>query len=76
MARSSWHQQAGLEAAVGAVRPDLDHEVLANIILGSALVVPGHHFPPILSLGGLAARRALSSAPSLADVLHMRTTSA
>ena len=63
MSRPSWHRQAGLEAAVNAVRPDLDHEVRVDMMLGIALAVPGqHHTPPILSLGGLAARRTSSSA--------------
>ena len=62
MSRPSWHRQAGLEAAVSAVRPDLDHEVRVDMMLGIALVVPGHHIPPSLSLGGLAARRTSSSA--------------
>ena len=62
MSRPSWHRQAGLEAAVNAVRPDLDHEVRVDMMLGIALAVPGHHMPPSLSLGGLAARRTSSSA--------------
>jgi len=62
MSRPSWHRQAGLEAAVKAVRPDLDHEVRVDMMLGIALVLPGHHIPPSLSLGGLAARRTSSSA--------------
>ena len=62
MSRPSWHRQAGLEAAVSAVRPDLDHEVRVDMMLGIALAVPGHHIPPIMSLGGLAARRTSSSA--------------
>ena len=62
MSRLSWHRQAGLEAAVSAVRPDLDHEVRVDLMLGIALGVPGHHIPPMLSLGGLAARRTSSSA--------------
>ena len=62
MSRPSWHRQAGLEAAVNAVRPDLDHEVRVDMMLGIALAVPGHHIPPIMSLGGLAARRTSSSA--------------
>ena len=62
MSRPSWHRQAGLEAAVNAVRPDLDHEVRVDMMLGIALVLPGHHIPPILRLGGLAARRTSSSA--------------
>ena len=41
---------------------DLDHEVRVDLILGSTLAVPGHHVPPILSLGGLVARRTASSA--------------
>jgi len=62
MARPSWHRQAGLEAAVKAVRPDLDHEVRVDLMLGIAPGMPGHHIPPMLSLGGLAARRTSSSA--------------
>jgi len=62
MSRPSWHRQAGLEAAVNAVRPDLDHEVRVDMMLGIALALPGHHIPPSLSLGGLAARRTSSSA--------------
>ena len=62
MSRPSWHRQAGLEAAVNAVRPDLDHEVRVDMMLGIALALPGHHIPPVLSLGGLAARRTSSSA--------------
>ena len=62
MSRPSWHRQAGLEAAVHAVRPDLDHEVRVDMMLGIALALPGHHIPPSLSLGGLAARRTSSSA--------------
>ena len=62
MSRPSWHRQAGLEAAVKAVRPDLDHEVRVDMMLGIALALPGHHIPPVLSLGGLAARRTSSSA--------------
>ena len=65
MSRPSWHRQAGLEAAVNAVRPDLDHEVRVDMMLGIALAVPGHHIPPSLSLGGLAARRTSSSAHRL-----------
>ena len=49
-------------AAVNAVRPDLDHEVRVDLMLGNELAVPGLHIPPILSLGGLAARRTSSSA--------------
>ena len=45
MSRPSWHRQAGLEAAVSAVRPDLDHEVRVDMMLGIALAVPGHHIP-------------------------------
>ena len=41
---------------------DLDHEVRVDMMLGIALAVPGHHIPPMLSLGGLAARRTSSSA--------------
>ena len=59
MSRPSWHRQAGLEADVNAVRPD---EVRVDMMLGIALAVPGHHIPPIMSLGGLAARRTSSSA--------------
>ena len=62
MSRPSWHRQAGLEADVSAVRLDLDHEVRVDMMLGIALAVPGHHIPPIMSLGGLAARRTSSSA--------------
>ena len=62
MSRLSWHRQAGLEAAVNAVRPDLDHEVRVDMMLGIALAVPGHHIPPIMRLGGLAARRTSSAA--------------
>ena len=62
MSRPSWHRQAGLEAAVNAVRPDLDHEVRVDMMLGIALALPGHHVPLSLSLGGLAARRTSSSA--------------
>lgn len=62
MSRPSWHRQAGLEAAVNAVRPDLDHEVRVDMMLGIALALPGHRIPPILRLGGLAARRTSSSA--------------
>ena len=36
--------------------------VSVDIMLGIALAVPGHHIPPIMSLGGLAARRTSSSA--------------
>ena len=51
-----------MEAAVNAVRPDLDHEVRVDMMLGIALALPGYHIPPSLSLGGLAARRTSSSA--------------
>ena len=76
MSRPSWHRQAGLEAAVNAVRPDLvlDHEVRVDMMLGIALAVPSHQIPPILSLGGLAERCAnhhpISS--SRVDVSQMR----
>jgi len=59
MASAGW---TALEAAVNAVRPDLDHDVRVDLMLGIALAVPGHHIPPILSIGGLAARRTSSSA--------------
>ena len=62
MSRPSWHRQAGLEAAINAIRPDLDHEVRVDMMLGIALASPGHRIPPILRLGGLAARRTSSSA--------------
>ena len=65
MARPSWHRQAGLEADVNAVRPDLDHEVRFDMMLGIALAMPGHHIPSIMSLGGLSARRTSSSAHHL-----------
>ena len=61
MSRPSWHRQAGLEAAVNAVCPDLDHEVRVDMMLGIALAVPGHHIPLILSLGGLELRGRTSS---------------
>ena len=37
-------------------------EVRVDMMLVIALAVPGHHIPPILSLGGLAVRRTSSSA--------------
>ena len=37
-------------------------EVRVDMMLGIALALPGHHIPPILRLGGLAARRTSSSA--------------
>ena len=43
-------------------------EVRVDMMLVIALAVPGHHIPPILSLGGLAARCTSSSAHRLVTV--------
>ena len=81
MSRPSWHRQAALEAAVSAVRPDLDHEVRVDMMLGIALAVPGHHIPPIMSLAPWRARCAphiicIIISSSLADVLQVRKSRA
>ena len=52
MSRPSWHRQAGLEAAVNAVRPDLDHEVRVDLMRGIALAVPAGRSVFKLSVSG------------------------
>ena len=49
-------------------------EVRVDMMLGIALALPDHHIPPVLSLGGLAARHTTSSSSSRVDVLQVRST--
>ena len=73
LASASW---TGLKADVNAVRPDLDHEVRVDLMLGSALVVPGHHIltDPEPWRARSTPHTIISS--STADVLQVRTMGA
>ena len=77
MSRPSWHRQAGLEAAVNAVRPDLDHEVRVDMMLGIALALPGHHMTYPTDPETWRARCAphIIISSSRVDVLQMRSSS-
>ena len=76
MSRPSWHRQAGLEAAVNAVRPDLDHEVRVDMMLGIALAVPGHHIRTDHEPWRARCAPHIIISSSLADVLQVRKSRA